>query len=126
MSSDMWPEQLTDLPISDRTRETERLYQLARRDGTLRSLLDEPSRALLAPSWHLKDNRFPYDERWEVSDLLVFNRYALWSEVPAIEILQLFSLLPFLLEVYDVVRINGTSTQSVKNVPHVQLLRGKK
>jgi len=107
----------------DRTLPTSLEYQRAKRQGALTPLTDEPSRGLVAEHWHLKDNRFPYDARYMVSDMLVYDRPCAWQDIPPSHLAALMEALPDLLRIYDRVLINGSNMQSVKNIPHVHLLR---
>lgn len=116
---------VSNIPDSDRTEMTEIKYQVAKKEGTLRGLLEEPSLKDFR-YWRLVENAFPYDERWEVSHMLVLKRACQWSRMSADEVIELHVLKNKYRSKYDKIEENGLSMSSIKDIPHVHLLKGKK
>lgn len=112
------------LPISDRTRKTEARYQADKKAGITKSLLDEPAIGKLGEHWLLKDNNYPYDAKWRVSDLIVYYKECEWADIPESHLIELMYLEMDFMNSYDRIVLNGSRMASVKNIPHVHLLRG--
>ena len=115
---------LVRLPASERTRAMEAQYQKDKAEGKLRSLLDEPARARLSENWYLKTNAYPYNAGWQVSDMGVFNREESLENFTDEEKIEFFDTIVLLLRVYDAIKINGYSMQSVRSIPHFHCLKG--
>lgn len=115
-----------ELPPSERTRATELRYQNDKLAGLTVNLLDEAVINQLSPNWAIKQNRYPYDEAWEHSEMLVFSRACSWADLTKAERLELMELMPWLLTEYDAVKFNGVRLQSVRAIPHIHLLTGLK
>jgi len=115
-----------DLPISGRTRATEARYYQAKLDGKLQDLLEVPTKARLSQNWNLKENGFPHDDDWKVSEMAVFSEHAEFSDFNKREMLEFAELIIFNLNFYDAIRINGKKLRSVDNIPHIHLLKGQK
>ena len=114
------------LPQSDRTRETEQRYQEDKFFNRTQSLLDVPILAKLSKHWHLKYNEYPYDAKWEESLMIVYYKPCNWGQLPIEDIIELHNIKCEMKSVYDKIVENGKSKSSVKNIPHVHLLRGEK
>lgn len=76
---------------SDRSKATQALYQRAHDEGTLIGLENEPA---IVDHWYWKliVNRYPYDERWSTSMLLVLKRQCAWTDLTDKEISELYQL----------------------------------
>jgi len=112
------------LPQSERTRETEKRYQLEKLHGKTQSLLDVPILAKLTEHWHLKYNEYPYDRVWKESLLVVYYKECAWEDIPLEDVIELHKIKVMLKTIYDRICENGESVASVKNVPHIHVLRG--
>lgn len=112
------------LPISDRTRKTEARYQADKEAGLTKNLLDEPAIGKLGEHWSLKGNAYPYDEKWRASDLIVYYKECEWADIPEAHLIELMYLEMNLMNSYDRIVLNGSRMASVKNIPHIHLLRG--
>jgi len=110
---------------SDRSKATQALYQKAHDEGTLIGIENEPS-IVDHWYWRLIVNRYPYDERWCTSMLLVLKRKCTWDELTDKEVLERHQLENHYLEAFDKVGRNGKNMSSVHHTPHVHLLQGKK
>lgn len=110
---------------SDRTRETQAIYQKDIESGLTRDLLDEP--ALIEWTyWRLIVNRYPYDARWMTSMLIVYKKKARWEELPEDAVQELHEIKNKLRTVFDKFEENGYELASVQNIPHVHCLKGLK
>lgn len=112
------------LPLSDRTRETEKRYQLDKLAGKTKSLLEVPILAKLTEHWHLKYNEYPYDAMWKESMMIVYYKECEWKDIPAQDIIDLHNIKCEMKTIYDRITENGVTLASVANIPHLHLLRG--
>ena len=113
------------LPKSLRTRATEATYQQAKQDKTLRPLEDEP-RLKEWKYWFLIENRFPYDDVFETSHMLVIKGPA--QEVYDLTISESHELLQIrktLKEDYDAIMDNLPHRRSVPTRYHVHIVKFK-
>ena len=113
------------LDPSERTRSTQRQYQEDRDAGLLIGLENEPP-IQQYNHWKLVVNRYPYDETWRTSMLLVSKECVQWDELPEEAVMELHHLKIDFKRVFDRVTENGDAMTSVNYVPHVHLLQGFK
>jgi hypothetical protein len=110
---------------SDRTPETQAMYQHDVDNSLTRSLLDEPP-IMGYEHWRLIVNRYPYDARWCTSMMLVLNRESSWSHLSMDEVRELHTLKCQFKTVFDKIEENGQTMTSVPTIPHIHLLQGMK
>lgn len=111
------------LPKSLRTRVTEAIYQQAKLDKTLRPLETEP-RLKEWKYWFLIENRFPYDEVFKLSHMLVIKRDA--GEIYDLTLTETHELLQIrktLSQDYDAIMDNLPHRRSVTIRYHVHLVK---
>lgn len=113
------------LDPSERTRATQRKYQEDKEAGLLVGLENEPP-IVEYNHWKLVVNRYPYDEVWMTSMLLVFKKCTTWDKIPEYAIMELHELKLHFKKIFDRVAENGDAMASVNYVPHVHLLQGFK
>ena len=113
------------LPKSLRTRATEALYQQAKLEGTLRPLETEP-RLKEWKHWFLIENRFPYDEVFSVSHMLVLGREAgAVHDITFMEAHELMKIRREFRDEYDAIMDNFPHRRSVPIRYHVHLVKFK-
>jgi len=110
---------------SDRTRATQRKYQEDIEADRLIGLTNEPA-IVEHEYWRLIVNRYPYDERWCTSMLLVYKGGYYTDEITDEAILELHKLKEKYLQVFDKIEENGSVLSSVPGIPHIHLLQGLK
>ena len=113
------------LDPSERTRATQRQYQEDKEAGILVGLENEPP-IQQYNYWKLIVNRYPYDETWRTSMLLVYIKNAQWDEIPTEAVIELHVLKNSFKRIFDRITENGDAMTSVDYVPHVHLLQGFK
>lgn len=112
-----------NLPKSLRTRKTEAIYQQAKLDKTLRPLETE-NRLKEWKYWFLIENRFPYDDVFETSHMLVLSREAASIyELTTSETHELLQIRSTLGEDYDAIMDNLPHRRSVPVRYHVHLVK---
>ena len=113
------------LDPSERTRATQRKYQEDKEAGKLIGLENEPP-IMEYDHWKLIVNRYPYDEVWMTSMLLVAKDCVSWAELPTEAVIELHDLKIGFKRIFDRITENGDAMASVNYVPHVHLLQGFK
>lgn len=113
------------LPKSLRTRKTEARYQQAKINGTLKPLDAEP-RLKEWGYWFLIANRFPYDEVFGTSHMLVLKRDAPEIyDLTLIETHELLQIRKSLTQDYDQIQDNLPHRRSVPGRYHIHLVKFK-
>lgn len=110
---------------SDRTRETQRIYQDDMNNMRTMSLLDEPA-VVEYKYWKLIVNRYPYDQRWRTSMLLVHKTACQWENLPDESVIELHEIKNKLRGVFDKFEENGDELASIRGIAHIHLLKGLK
>ncbi len=114
-----------NLPKSLRTRATEATYQQAKQDKTLRPLEEEP-RLKEWKYWFLIENRFPYDDVFETSHMLVISReVGAIYDLTLMENHELLQIRRTLKENYDAIMDNLPHKRSVATRYHIHLVKFK-
>lgn len=109
------------LPASLRTHAGERRYQMAKRVGDRRPLVDE-TRIKEWEYWALIENRFPYDMAFEVHHMLIPKRVVTEDKLNENERKELQKVLAELSDEYDSYLVNFTSKQTVLDHYHIHML----
>jgi diadenosine tetraphosphate (Ap4A) HIT family hydrolase len=114
------------LPASLRTRQGEQLYQDAKLDGTLKPLAEEPS-IHETKYWRVIHNRFPYDEVFDLHDMLVPKRvFSLRSDMTLAEYIDLQNLIENYVEpTYQMIIDNTQHRRSILGHYHVHIATQK-
>lgn len=110
---------------SDRSEATQARYQYDIDNNLLIGLENEPAIKEHA-HWKLIVNRYPYDERWCTSMLLVCKYAVKWEEMNHSVILEAHDLTNQYLKIFDKAERNGASLSSAPKYPHIHLLQGFK
>ena len=110
---------------SDRSRATQARYEKDMENGATIGLLREPS-IVDHDHWRLIVNRYPYDERWCTSMMLVHKGESRWDDLDDEAVIELHKLKNYYKIPFDKIEENGEELASVTNVPHIHLLQGLK
>jgi len=114
-----------NLGKSDRSEDTQALYQHDIDNSLTRLLLDEPA-VVAYEYWNLIVNRYPYDGKWCTSMMLVHTEESSWCDISQEAVIELHQLKCRFKKVFDKIEENGETMTSVPNIPHVHLLQGRK
>lgn len=110
---------------SDRSEATQARYQQDIDEKKTVGLMNEPP-IVDHQFWRLIVNRYPYDEKWCTSMMLVLKRECHWDQLTTEEVIELHDLSNKYLGVFDRIERNGSSLSSEPKCPHIHLLQGKK
>ena len=114
-----------NLGKSDRSEDTQALYQHDIDNSLTRLLLDEPA-VVAYEYWNLIVNRYPYDGKWCTSMMLVYRGESSWCDISQEAVIELHELKCRFKKVFDKIEENGETMTSVMDIPHIHLLQGRK